>query len=508
LIGALAEAQDDILVAISNNGEIAGFLLRLLSREFVDPSTLDELLSCMMTLTEDNASICEALQERTVLDLLLKRKDLDGTTSVLVCGVLHNVFAALGWNDNRLGAQGVTDKDLIPRLALTLQDYREQGNEKLNGGDWVAPSEIVTIALEVLAAIATVIQDTLGTTEDAREPHDANAAEEEDEEMKDADMDEVEEDGPGDKDSEHEDDESTDNEAIAQDMEVVLGNDDNDARIDDLPTLESFLKKAMPQVLRLAALEAKSEDEMAIKIHAVSVLNNLAWSLSCVDFSNGQSAGLHKAWRPHARKIWEQVVTAVLDTDTEDLELATEITCLAWALARVLGDDVPLKENQHKKFISLYHAAKKLENGALNGGETEKKHIADDADPFQTLGVKCIGVLGHLALDPAPIALNRDIGVFLITVVSSLPETRPAEAVEALNQIFDVYGNEEAACDKLVFWKDNLLKHLEGSTPKVKTLLRGIPKNEEKTREQRARMEEVVMNLDRFIAYKKKHRPS
>jgi len=519
LIGALAEAQDDILMAISQNDGITGFLLGLLSREFVDPAALDELLSCMITLTEDNTPFCEELQNATTaLDLLLKQKDLDGTTSVLVCGVLHNVFAVLGWNDNKPGVRGVTDRDLIPRLAITLQDYKGEGAEKKqNGGDWIAPSEIVTIAIEVLAAIATSIQDTFGTTEEAREPRDVDVAVEEDEEMKDADMEDADEqNGSGNKDSERGDDDdgdkSMDDEAIAEDMEAVLGNDEADARIDDLPTLEIFLKKALPQVLRLAGLEPKSEDEMAIKIHAVSVLNNLAWSLSCVDFSKGQNVGLRNAWRPHAGRIWEKVVTAILDSDTEDLELATEITSLSWALARALGEDVPLKEGQHKKFISLYHAAKKLEAAALNNGNAdgeEKKQIADDDDPFQTLGVKCIGVLGQLALHgTAPVALNRDVGVFLVAVVSALPETRAAEAVEALNQLFDVYGDEDAACDKEVFWKDNFLKHLEASAAKVKVMLRGIHKHEEKTRELRARAEEVVMNLDRFIAYKKKHRPS
>jgi hypothetical protein len=514
LVGALAETQDDILVAISNSGRITDFLLWLLAREFIDPNTIDELFSCMMTLTEDNAQICGFAHNTNMLNLLLKRKDLDGTTSVLVCGVLHNAFTALGWNDSRPGAMGATDKELIPRLALTLQDYRIEGEEAANGNDWVAPAEIVTIALEILAAIATSILDTLGMIGDEEGLDDDEGAEEKDEDMKDADIDDGDEqNGIGDKSSEQGDgdDESMDDDAIAEDMERVLGNDNDEFGIDDLPTLEVFLKKALPQVLRLAAMKDKSDNERTIKNHAVSVLNNIAWSVSCVDFSKGRNSGLLRAWRPHASKIWDLVVTSVLNSDTGDLELATEITSLAWALARVLGTEVPLKEGQHQKFISLYHAAKQLESAAANGnGAAEKKQspLADDGDPFQTLGVKCIGVLGQLALPPAPVTLNRDVGVFLVTAVASLPTTRAAEGIEALNQIFDIYADEEAACDAEVFWKDGFLKHLEGCVPKVKAMLRGVHKHDEKTREVRDRAEEVVMNLDRFITYKRKHRPS
>ncbi|CRK40379.1 hypothetical protein BN1723_004807 [Verticillium longisporum] len=126
-------------------------------------------------------------------------------------------------------------------------------------------------------------------------------------------------------------------------------------------------------------------------------------------------------------------------------------------------------------------------------------------DPFQGLGVKCIGVLGQLALDPTPVALNREIGVFLITVVASLPDTPAADVVEALNQLFDIYGDEDAMCDVEVFWKDNFLAQLEGVQHKVKTMVKAI--NKRTNSELRTRADEVVLNLARFISYKKKNKP-
>lgn len=451
-----------------------------------------------MILTEDNPPLAEALVASPAFDLLMKQKTLDGTTSVLVCGVLHNVFSAMDWNDNNPGAAGATDAMLIRRLARTLQDYKP-GVELPDDAEWSCPDEIASLALEILASIASGVLDAMGGGKKSRRAIEANNAGEEDEEDEKMQTDDVDEDELSDEGGES--DGELDEEEMGADMDMVTGAADEESGVDDLPTLETLLKKAVPQVLRLASPSAKSGSPSDVQIHAVSVLNNLSWSLACVEFTDGQNEGLLKAWLPHAQTIWEKVVTEVLDSDTNDLALATEVTSLAWAVSKALGPaHLPLAEGQQKKFISLYHATKNMpQNGDQNSAEPE--------DPFQALGVKCIGVLGQLAADPAPVPLNRDIGVFLITAVSSLPQTAPAEVIEALNQLFDIYGDEESACEQ-VFWADGFLKHLVEALPKTRTMLKGIHKTDPKTKELRERAEEVVMNLDRFVQYKRKNKPN
>lgn len=447
-----------------------------------------------MILTEDNPPLAVALAESPAFDLLMKQKRLDGTTSVLVCAVLHNLFSVLEWNDNSPGTDGATDEMLIRRLARTLQDYKP-GVEPPADAEWTCPDEIACLALEVLASIASGVQDTMAGGKKGRPAKGANGAKDDDEKME---TDDVEDDDLSN--SGGEEDEELDEEEMGNDMDMVTGGGDDDSGISDLPTLETLLKKAVPQVLRLASPSSQSGSPSDVQIHAVSVLNNLSWSLACVDFSAGQNEGLLNAWLPHGKAIWQKVVTEVLDSDTNDLGLATEVTSLAWAVSKALGTaHLPLSEGQHQKFIALYHATKNMPANGDQGPQPE--------DPFQALGVKCIGVLGQLSLDPAPLPLNRDIGVFLTTVASSLPQTAPAEAVEALNQLFDVYGDEDAPCDK-VFWADGFLKHLEDALPKTRSMLRGIHKTDPKTLELRERAEETVMNLERFMQYKRKNRPS
>ena len=129
----------------------------------------------------------------------------------------------------------------------------------------------------------------------------------------------------------------------------------------------------------------------------------------------------------------------------------------------------------------------------------------DPEDPFQALSVKCIGVLGQLALEPAPLGRNRDVGTFLITLLAGLPATPPADAVEALNQVFDVYADEGYSYDKDVFWKDNFVKHLEEVLPKARAMVKTIDKRAHG--ELRLRADEAVINLNRFLAYKRKNKP-
>jgi len=195
----------------------------------------------------------------------------------------------------------------------------------------------------------------------------------------------------------------------------------------------------------------------------------------------------------------------VLSSNTADVELASSVTSVAWAVGRSVQGEVKMQPEEQRKFMSLYHASKNL--GSTNGAAQTNGHKTDgDDDAFQSLGVKCIGVLGRLGLNPAPISLNREIGVFLLTTLSALPDTPAAEAIEALNSIFDIYADKSYAFDGAVFWGDGFYTHLEEILPKSKQMAKKIDKR--KFPELRVRADEAVLNLSRFLKYKKTERDS
>ncbi|PHH87256.1 hypothetical protein CDD83_9122 [Cordyceps sp. RAO-2017] len=501
---ALAEAGDDVFQAVSHSLTLERLLVFLVAHQGQGQgdriaALRTDALACLMMLCEDNGQLASNIAQSDgnpcfeALMLLKKEVNCDG---ILACAALHNIFAALASSQpTTLPPLLDDDSTLISTLAKVISKPPPP-QPVTNDGGWSNPHEQYQLALETLASIGTSLNNSaMGAPEPQREP---KSEARDDEDMGDADepdsdgAEDAGEDGDGDADE----DEMGEDEMMA-DMEMVAGADDADADadagLDDLPVLKALVQTALPHLVRLARAEPEDEGGARLRSLALSALNNVAWSVSVVDFDDSHNAGIQRAWAPVGRSLWEQVISPVLSTDTADVELAAQVTGLAWAVARALGGRVPLAPGEHRRFISLYQATRGLPVAAPGD--------AGD-DPFQSLGVKCVGVLGRLALDPAPAERNRDIGAFLVALVAALPDTPPAEAVEALDQLFDVYGDEAHACDRLVFWPDGLLARLEGALPGARAAARAVDRKS--SPELRARADEAVLNLGRFIAYKKK----
>ncbi|KAK4081829.1 uncharacterized protein Triagg1_2570 [Trichoderma aggressivum f. europaeum] len=509
LLIALAEASDEILEAISNNTSITNLLFTLITytaQEDQDPllSIRGDAMACLMILSEDNSDLAQKLTcvggNAVCYDALVALKDDVGGDGVLACAILHNIYASLlGLKNISPKTDVADDSDLIPTLTKAIATYIP-GENVANGSSWSSPSEYQQLALETLASIGTSLISEMGgpPQSSAKKDHSgAGAGKEDNNEDGDDDenMDEVASDADDNEDEDGDDDEDDDmnEDEMEADMDMVTGADHGEDNIDHLPTLKSLVQIALPELIRLANLQPSDDLSLKIQAHALSALNNITWSVSLFDLSDESNAGIKAAWTPIGRALWQQIVSPTLASDTADVDLATQITGLAWAISRILRGETPLQPNEHRKFISLYQATK---------GAPAR---LDPEDPFQALGVKCVGVLGQLALHPAPTDLNREIGTFLVTLLAGLPDTPAADAVEAFNQVFDIYGNEEYPYDAEVFWKGGFLKHLDGTVSKARAMAKSVNKTAQP--ELRERADEVMMNLTRFLAYKKKHKP-
>ncbi|KAK3390383.1 hypothetical protein B0H63DRAFT_557362 [Podospora didyma] len=520
LLGFLAVARDEIGDAIVGNQIMLRFLFRLVAADSIPQEIFEETLSCLLTLTEENLEVGQALiddQETRCYDALLKFRTGGGPKAVLACGVLHNVFTSLQWLDHSPGKDGACDAILVPCLSRALEQVASPGMS--NGDD--ANLGIAQLALEILASIGTDLANTL---EKGNRPQIGGKAGEEwagiedvdpaeglgpDEEMMDVDgeISELDDDevAEEDKDGEDEDGSDDDDDELDEDMDKVTGVDEDGpdaAELGDLPTLRELIQKTVPQLIRLSSNTViEDEDAMGIQFLALSALNNLSWTISIIDFAEGENAHIYNAWAPAATKIWTKTIKSIIEADNADLALATQVTSLAWAISRSLNGNTPMDGNPHQKFMALYQASK-----GLTDSQEPCDCACDASDPLQSLGVKCIGVLGSLARHPAPIEINREIGVFLISRLSNADDVPPpADIIEMLNQIFDIYADEEHPSDKEVFWKDGFVKHLEGVLPRLKVIAKSIDKRQ--FEELRKKADEAVLNLSRFITYKKKHVP-
>ncbi|RKF65399.1 putative ARM-like repeat-containing protein [Golovinomyces cichoracearum] len=484
LLSLLSGSHDEVVDEISKFPIVLNFLFGLLMTKSTPLQVQLGVQSCLITLTEDNKAIVEQIMESdNWFKTLIVIKDSNQTKAIYACRILHNIFATLQWFDYNTPAKDMSDAMLIPVLTKHLADIT---NDEINGQIPSSSGNDLQLALETIALVATTLQEAIehcnhnekGFVESA----DGCAAE-------DTDI-EVEKDViPG----ENED------ERIDADMEMVTGyeTDHEDEIKNEGSTLDHLVHNATPEILRI--FQTKKNISDSLKGHALAALNNISWVISNIDDSSTYSASLQKFRASLAQEIWDQVIRPSLKSDTDDIELAPLITGLAWAVARSVKGAIKLVPKEEEEIIRLYQVSRDSENNF-----TIKQTRKEEEDVFQGLGVKCIGILGNLAREPAEINLNRSIGKFLVTIPLMAPEAPLADVVESLNQIFDIYSDDRFSFDDPVFWGEKLYESLEESLPKVKKMANSIDKR--KYAELRTRADESIFNLGRFLAYKKKEK--
>ncbi|TVY50222.1 putative ARM-like repeat-containing protein, partial [Lachnellula cervina] len=466
LLSSLSEAQDEIVEAISKISTIPNFLFGLLSFEPTPNEVQNEVLSCLATLLEDNKPLAELVVENgDWLQRLIQIKDSGA----------HKCFSMwpMQWTDHETSIEGASDAALIPTLVHTLENTTPSSNGTNGNTTHSSPDQVLQLALEIIASISTSLQEALehGHKHDYKKEEKFEGFEDEpvDPDEMDADVDDA---GSADKEEGDAPDSEMSMSEIEADMELVTGDasEDDDSPSEE-PTLSLLIRSATTAILPLA--HPSLSPNSSIHSSALSALNNIAWTISSIDFSTGHLNSLKKSWSALAQRTWSEIISPVLASNTADIELASATTSLAWAVSRSVGGEITLQANEHQKFMALYHASKSLgpeeSNGAAKKGEEEE-------DAFQSLGVISLGVLGSLALSPCPVPLNREIGIFLLTTLSSLPNIPAADAVEALNAIMDIYADNSYEFDEEVFWKDGFYKHLEDCLPGARKLAKGVDK--------------------------------
>lgn len=499
LISSLAEAQDEILEALSKTLAIINLIFSLVNFGSLPEELFGDVLACLATLTEDNEILAKQIVHHELwLKNVLQLRELVGPKAVAACGVLHNIFAALQWFDHNTPIEGTSDAMLIPTLMQCIEEAQIK-QEHTNGSNSSSPEQVLQLALEITASIATSLQEALehaghneeefeGFGDDAEVSGDAMMEEDGSEDNEEKEV----ANGNG----------EIDGDEMDADMELVARPNVKEANASTniLPTLDSLIRIATPTILSVARNSGSND---AMKTSVLSALNNITWTVSSIDFTSSHS-NIFRLWASFAQRIWSEMVSPVLESNTADIALASSIASIAWALARSVQGKLKLQGDEQRKFMALYQASKSLLPHANSHGRDTGKPEAGHGDAFQGLGVKCIGVLGRLALYPAPTPLNREIGIFLVTTLSSLPETPAADAIEALDQLFDIYADKTYAYDEPVFWAAGFYQHLEAIVPKARKMAKSIDKR--KYTELRLRADEAVLNLGRFLTYKRKER--
>ncbi|KAI9466433.1 hypothetical protein LPJ79_001491 [Coemansia sp. RSA 1821] len=270
------------------------------------------------------------------------------------------------------------------------------------------------------------------------------------------------------------------------------------------PTTATFLASAtagcVPNVASRMVLVA--EDFAALNERALGCFNNF---LLVIEES------LRPWFRMHSDNVaqWWACLVAVaerlLAADSPSADLANTdqqlrfavldptIGCM-WTLARCVEGSVPVTPEQIEGLIHVYIQA-----------------------PSSALRIKAVGALGNIARrHPGHIEANRRIGCFLLdqaiaTPLQALTQSSTASVrvavepiVEALDLLFDIYGDMEFDYDEPVFVRENMLARLRQLYIPVRKLAKTVDRR--KHRSLRDRCDLAVQNLRAFIDYKASER--
>ncbi|KAG4088797.1 hypothetical protein H8356DRAFT_957884 [Neocallimastix lanati (nom. inval.)] len=180
--------------------------------------------------------------------------------------------------------------------------------------------------------------------------------------------------------------------------------------------------------------------------------------------------------------------SGLLSASTKDVE-KKNLNDIIEAIVNSMWSLVRATDNLKMEQIKIIPTQEQIESLIATYNNTT---VTDD------LRVRCVGVLGLFCKLQGNISLNKIIGDFLIEIPSTC---KNMEIVcEALNAIYDAYGDKSYDYDTPVFINGGYLAKLKQSYPVVHRKTKSIDRR--RKRDLRDRADEALYNLRAFIDYK------
>ncbi|KAI8372651.1 armadillo-type protein [Choanephora cucurbitarum] len=514
IIWSLSETSEKHIKAV-NRLNIITFLISFLSAADKCPNKVVVAAGqCLTTLTDDNKDIYIEFQNhpeytQTLLGVLTKFEGSDKLlVRVLACAILMNVREIVqlsgSWDDER-DALGELHKIVLPPLMACLEYDIQKAAEEIKrivdqGG--ITPHEDTTEITPKPKQPVTKgdlqlqhTEEQLVTLQLALELMADICA-----------QDEAEDDGWEDAGEEMEEDETTEQMADQLNEDNVdqylrdasnLGEGTSatveESAIRSSPIVNNFTTNIYPRLLQLASptLLSFSQDYPAGVRQGLALVHQRA--LECLNnFLLAMNEIPSKFWfKEHvadASATWAwlfstaHTIGSAPESEERNDVLEAIVGCL-WALGRGLGSQIPLE---------LTHVPTLC--GAFRATQSE------------SMQVKIVGTLGSIAVRQGDINTNKEIGTFVMDILSNIPtqKTKTDVAVEALNFMFDVYSDCAFDYDQPVFVQGKFNQQLKQILPAFRSMVKSTDKR--KNFDLRNRCDEALMNLVAFIKYKTSER--
>ncbi|ODQ76976.1 hypothetical protein BABINDRAFT_163881 [Babjeviella inositovora NRRL Y-12698] len=239
---------------------------------------------------------------------------------------------------------------------------------------------------------------------------------------------------------------------------------------------------------------------------SLMALNNLCW------FGLSVSNDIPISWVGQTLQIWEFIAQNILNfaapQEGESKLLATKLdaTNVLWAISKTLPMEILATHISLDTVNLLIQQSQSILNPVgpepLAGGQGQTINL--DLDTIQLnndLTARIVGLLASVASSIAAgdMAITATVMDYLVNLPALLPVVEAPIVVEALNGVYDVFGQDLDELDRL-FVERGYLAVLAGYQTKVRDMYKQLDKR--RVGELKVKAEEAYLNLGRFIDYK------
>ncbi|KAF5103149.1 hypothetical protein D0Z03_000287 [Geotrichum reessii] len=230
------------------------------------------------------------------------------------------------------------------------------------------------------------------------------------------------------------------------------------------PVFAFLLKEALPAITTLIPYTQ-------FQSRAMAAINNISWSMS----SKAQES---QTWKSHAEELWTNILPLV--KSSSELEVKVSGMGILWAVSSTFDGKVPIEEADLMVLVEKTEA---------------------DEDYL----VNLVGLLAQLALASKFVQKITEFFVSIIMAANTKsPKYSQKVVIETLYGLFKVFGDGSYPYDEEIYVKGGLNLVLAQHVAPIRRYFKKIDKVKDGFL--RSRADEALLNLVRFLDYKKSER--
>jgi hypothetical protein len=215
---------------------------------------------------------------------------------------------------------------------------------------------------------------------------------------------------------------------------------------------------------------------------AMAALNNTTWTLAAkIPIEDTE-------WNQHAQELYTNVFEYL---SSDQIDVLTGCVGVLDGIAKAFKGEVPAEIDGKSLVVMLVDLCSRI----------KETYATDEWSGFV---IRTVSLVGCLGMTPNRMETTKQAADFLFSIIDGPLGVPALILVEALNAIFDLFGDKEYEYDESLFVQPGRLNDLKQTLPKIRQAARKIEKK--KDPQLRHVTDQAALNLVRFIDYKSKER--